>query len=524
MAFATNQGTGGAFPAALQPTQTKELYQGNYLNFLDGSIGDTFAQQFLPDVYEKEVNKYGKRTVAGFLKMMSAEMPSTSDQIIWTEQGRLHTRYTGCTPNATITSANAGQSAGHVFNVSATQPGSSAHGTITDLSFRVGQTVMIQAQGSGTGNEANEANRGSGVNILKGIISQVSALTFTVHFYQPGRVTSDIGTGVAHTALVYGSEFAKGTSGMEQTIFPEYETFSNSPIIMKDHFALNGSDTSQVGWIEVTSENGATGYLWYIKAEHENRLRWEDYMEMSMLEAVQSENSNANAAGTPGTSVAAGNQSLRGTEGYFQALERRGNLYDSFATELGAANAEFAASASGQTPFDYILRNLDKQGQIEENMLYLNRDTSLAFDNFIARQNNYGGDAGVSWGLFNNAKDMALNFGFKGLRRGSYDFYKTDWKYLNDWSTRGGFADVSGTLIPAGSSTVYDEVAGANVKRPFLHVRYRSSEADNRKMKSWITGSVGGAYTNDIDEMRMHYLTERCLITQAPNNFFLFRG
>ena len=27
--------------------------------------------------------------------MVSAEMPSTSDQIIWLEQGRLHTRYAG---------------------------------------------------------------------------------------------------------------------------------------------------------------------------------------------------------------------------------------------------------------------------------------------------------------------------------------------------------------------------------------------------------------------------------------------
>ena len=43
-------------------------------------------------------------------------------------------------------------------------------------------------------------------------------------------------------------------------------------------------------------------------------------------------------------------------------------------------------------------------------------------------------------------------------------------------------------------------------------------------MKSWITGSVGGAYTSDVDELRMHYLTERCLITQAANNFFLLKG
>ena len=157
-------------------------------------------------------------------------------------------------------------------------------------------------------------------------------------------------------------------------------------------------------------------------------------------------------------------------------------------------------------------------------MLYVNRDLALSFDNFLATQNNYGGTGGVSWGVFNNSSDMAIDLGFSGFRRGSYDFYKTDWKYLNDYSTRGGFGDIEGVLIPAGTSTVYDQNLGKNIKRPFLHVRYRASETDNRKMKSWITGSVGGAYTTDVDELRMHYLSEKCLITQGANNFFLLRG
>ena len=42
-------------------------------------------------------------------------------------------------------------------------------------------------------------------------------------------------------------------------------------------------------------------------------------------------------------------------------------------------------------------------------------------------------------------------------------------------------------------------------------------------MKTWITGSVGGAYTSDKDEMRVNFLSERCLITQGANNFFLLK-
>jgi hypothetical protein len=65
---------------------------------------------------------------------------------------------------------------------------------------------------------------------------------------------------------------------------------------------------------------------------------------------------------------------------------------------------------------------------------------------------------------------------------------------------------------------------GKNVRRPFLHVRYKASEADDRRMKSWITGSVGGAATSDLDVMEVHYLSERCLVTQAANNFMLFKA
>ena len=56
--------------------------------------------------------------------------------------------------------------------------------------------------------------------------------------------------------------------------------------------------------------------------------------------------------------------------------------------------------------------------------------------------------------------------------------------------------DIEGVLIPAGTSTVYDQILGTNIRRPFLHVRYRASQTDDRRMKSWITGSVGGAFTS----------------------------
>ncbi len=501
-------------PAALQPTQTKALYSGNYIDFTDSSFNQ-WAQQFLPDVYEQEVERYGNRSIGSFLRMVSAEMPSTSDQIIWTEQGRLHTRYanivylsdagtmpTSGTTTGTASAAATGGEVGNFF-VPTAQPSSlgvTTQGT-TAVNFRKGQTVMIQAQTSAT-----SAIGGTGA-MIKAIVTNVSG-----QYFQVKSLTGvpAITNAQRFTALAYGSEFAKGSSNFTEKLDPSYATFKNSPVILKEHYSISGSDTAQIGWIEVTSENGASGYLWYLKSEHENRLRFEDYLEMSMVEGVKQLNTGA----TLNFYDSALTATAKGTEGFFEAIEARGNVYSGFGAQ--------AAGGGALTDFDAVLTQLDKQGAIEENMLFLDRNLSLEIDDILAQQNG-GYSGGTSFGVFNNSEDMALNLGFTGYRRGSYDFYKTDWKYLNDFSTRGGFGDIEGVLVPAGTSTVYDQVLGSNIKRPFLHIRYRASETENRKMKSWVTGSVGGPSSSPIDEMRMHYLSERCLIVQGANNFVLFK-
>ena len=213
------------------------------------------------------------------------------------------------------------------------------------------------------------------------------------------------------------------------------------------------------------------------------------------------------AAGAAGNNAAA--SGFKGTEGLFAAISSRGNV------EVGFAGA------SGIDDFDQILKNLDTQGAIEENMLFLQRSTALEFDNMLANVS-YGAQGGTAYGLFENSEEMALNLGFSGFRRGSYDFYKTDWKYLNDASTRGLTGGVAGVLIPAGTTSVYDQSLGRNMRRPFLHVRYRASQTDDRRMKTWVTGSVGAA-TAALDVMQLHFLTERCLVTQGANNFMLLK-
>ena len=472
------------------PSQAQQTLASNYLTF-DGAAGGNFAQQYLPELYEQEVERYGNRTLSGFLRMVGAELPMTSDQVIWSEQNRLHIAYDNC-GNGGAANTITIPVAADINNVVSPQQtivvmddfGGESKCLVVDSDLRT-------AAGGGTG-VLNVLPYGSASLATEGLVGNVKIFVYGSEY--PKGTNTTIAPSAAGVAVA-------GNDYPIATVTPDFTQFSNKPIIIRSQYSINGSDTAQIGWVEVATEDGTSGYLWYLKAESETRLRFEDYLEMSVVEGEQ-------VAG--GSAIA----NVTGTEGLFAAIEDRGNVQVGF------------SAGTGISDFDDILRNLDTQGAIEENMLFLNRNTNLDFDDMLASIS-YGNAGGTAFGLFENSEEMALNLGFSGFRRGSYDFYKTDWKYLNDASTRGamsGPASIEGVLVPAGTSTVYDQILGTNIRRPFLHVRYRASQADDRRMKSWLTGSVGGAFTSDLDAMTVNFLSERCLVTQAANNFVLFKG
>ena len=463
---------------ALQPSSQQVALSTNYLtdfNFLD---------QYLPDLKEDEFERYGNRSIASFLRMVSAEMPTNSDLIKWSEQGRLHVKYTGVTAGSYL-----GSETTNTLTVPAGQADSK-------LALRVGQTVMISDQTAGS-NLSNKA-----------IVTYVDlgANSFNVAYYEATQAGYTLDSEL--TVFIYGSEFAKGTAGMQGSLEAQPDIYDNKPIIIKDNYTVSGSDMAQIGWIEVDTDQG-TGYLWYLKSQSETRMRFEDYLETAMIEAVPAAAGSGASDYLQGADPTDGKADKSGSEGLFYVVNDRGNVF-------GGGNP------TSLSDFDAVIQRLDKQGAIEENAIFLNRQFGFDIDDMLATQNSYGA-GGTSYGLFDNDEQMALNLGFTGFRRG-YDFYKTDWKYLNDPTMRGGLTGgaINGVLVPAGSTTVYDQVLGKNATRPFLHVRYRASETEDRKYKTWITGSAGGAATTDLDAMQVNFLSERALCTLGANNFFLF--
>jgi hypothetical protein len=504
----------------VQPAAGQQALSTNYLD-LASTSGQGWAQQYVPDLMEKEAEIYGPRTISGFLAQVGAEEAMTADQVVWSEQGRLHLSYKG-----KVTDDDA------------------ATGGIIEIETDIDENDIGTDHGIRKNDLLLLANNVSGA-ICKAICVSIDrttpAATINVAPYGFGNLNAagffdDAAgsTGKSVTILVYGSEFKKGDNydgdASRGANEPGFKSFSNKPIILKDYYEVSGSDASRIGWVEISSESGGSGYLWYLKAESDTRSRFTDYLEMSMLESKLGGPAfasagvskygglNANADLTDDHIYGSATGDVTGTQGLFDAIETRGNV----TSGVTGVNA-----ATDLAEFDAILAEFDKQGAIEENMLFLNRSTSLAIDDMLASMNSYGA-GGTSYGVFDNDEDMALNLGFSGFRRGSYDFYKSDFRYLNDLATRGGINAAAGSnairgvIIPAGTSSVYDQTVGASIRRPFLHVRYRASQTDDRRMKTWVTGSVGAA-TSALDAMQLHFLSERCLITQAANNFMLMK-
>jgi hypothetical protein len=285
---------------SIVPSQKQQLLSDNYLSFTDGT--NDFAQQYLPEIYEQEVERYGNRTLSGFLRMVGAEMPMTSDQVVWSEQNRLHVAYNDVTvaTNTTLT-----------FALSA------------DVANVISPNQTIVVLDPATGAEVTA--------LVETSVNTTSVLaTLTVATYTGANLAATFTVGDTVKIFVYGSEYKKGTGDSDiKSITPSFTQFSNQPIIIKSKYAISGSDASQIGWVEVATEDGTGGYLWYLKAESETRLRFEDYLEMSVVEGTK-------AAAGSGVANIAGDVKYKGTEGLFAAIKSRGNTFSAFAPATGS--------------------------------------------------------------------------------------------------------------------------------------------------------------------------------------------
>lgn len=443
MALATSPGV------LFTPSPTKTPTPLNYL----GSDDFDFLNQYMPELYNKIVDRFGSQDVTGMLEKLGKEMPFASDNIKWTEEGRLTQLGTGVTRS------------GNDF-------------TLADHTFRVNETLMVRND--------------DGSVLRQGLITAVTSTTFTALCGDAAGWTA-VGT-TALTVYADSNEFKKKTDGMSQSLNSQVEHFEQSPVIIKEMVDESGSNLAQITWLEITDSNGGTGYVWYFKNYKDTEKRFKNAIETKLIRGKQ----------WAGDLAAAGYQ---GTQGLLDALNE-GNV--------------FAGQATALEDFDEIIERANAQGMVCDNYIYGTSSQNLSIDDMLRNQN----EGAMGWGMFDNDKQMALNLGFSGFKRGGYEFAYSRWRFLDNPTTEGsmiGANKVHAIMIPSGSKNVYDVIKGESASQPVLHVRYRAKGKENRKYKMSVRNFDDGT-SGGNDSLTVDFMTERALVLLGRNNGFIMKG
>ena len=427
---------------------------------------DALIKTTKDEVMPNLIETYGDQGITGFLKLTGAiNSGGSSDQIDWWESSRRHKKlaYSG----ATIGSAGIDVTLAGVVDV---QP----NDVVMDVA--TGSRFIITSGGEGS----------NAVGVKLDGTATVSS--------------TDVDTS-GGTVIKLGNMYAQGTD--QPSHYDDFGAakYSNPFMIVKDRYEVNGSQATNIGWVNV----GGGEYRWFMKGEQEARARFEDRREMMMLLGQQNDGSGATAL----------DPNIAGSEGYFAAIEARG-------INVTGANANPLDSFS---EFDDIIMELDKQGAPSEYAMYVNRKQDLAIDDMLASGIATQTTAGLpgQFGAFNNSADMAVNLGFKSFTRGGYTFHKHDWKLLNDPTLLGASNYVQGAMIPL--SQVTDARSG--MKAPALAMYYKEAGGYNRELEHWVSGSILGHNNNGdagTDNAVFHYRSEIALCTRAANQHVMIKG
>lgn len=423
------------------------------------SLGDLLEYN-KPDNMDLYVKTYGDQGITGFLELTGAKKNAgVSDEIQYWEEGRLHNSFT-----AEVTAEG------------------TAYDSETTFTFLEGKGPrrgdVLYAQSTGETLYVDGGTAG-------GTTMSVRALG--------GNGTFSVTNG---RFAVIGNIAAQGADQPSDFYQTEINKRTQSFIIARETFHVNGSQATNIGWINT----GNGDYRWYVKGEMDTRKRFMDQREMLMLFGQQT-----------GTAVtAASNDGIVGTEGYFAALEDRGIVSDALDT-----STDF-------TELDLIVLELDKQGAPSEYAMYVNRTVSLNVDDVLANGIGTATSAGLAgqFGAFNNSPEMAVNLGFKSFTRGGYTFHKHDWKLLNDPTLAGNNSFYKGALVPM--TQVADARTGE--RAPSLQMYFKDAGGYSRELNHWVEGGdVLGFRTNGSDVAKFHYRSECALVTRAANQHVLLK-
>lgn len=295
-----------------------------------------------------------------------------------------------------------------------------------------------------------------------------------------------IGASERISASIVGNDFAQGTDQRDQFIQGNVVKRTNQYIIVKETFKATGSQMTNKSWVELP--NGKRAFYW--KGEMDTRQRFMDYIEMGLI--TGEEYTNANITGS----------NLNGVEGYFSSLESRG-VRMGYVTDL--------------QDLEDLGEILDQEGGSTEYACYA-RTRQLNYISRLAAALNQGS---MSYGMFNNSKDMAMNLDFTSLKHGGREYHWHTWKLLNDKQLLGKPGQDIYKWVGVPMDSIKDSKTG--VEAPLLEINYKTLDGYSREMETWINGAANGTYndSNGFDGTRFEFRAEQSIATRAANRHIL---
>ena len=487
------QATRDNAPFDIQASPDKYAAIGDLLNAAADTITDVHGK---PDVSELLVQTYGDQGITGFLKLTGAVTSAgASDQLEFYEVGRRHKKYTYTSGGTTVSGNQMRIEDQHFFAGSGqTAADEVPHDDTADTSDFVAGDILMDL--------------GTGARLLYVDFGSTNADTHTL-IRLDGGTMSDDGTTVSSSAggtLAHiGNMYSQGSNQPANFTQPEVNRRINTYAIVKDRYQVNGSQATNVGYINI----GNGDYRWFMYGEQEARKRFEDRREMIMLFGELNDGGTTSLTTTP---VGGANGNFAGTEGYITALQEGGIRWAD------------SAGIDSLSDIDTIIAELDANGAPSEYAMYLDRDQSLKIDDMLAAGVATQVTAGLpgQFGAFNNSAYLAVQLGFKSFTRGGYTFHKHDFKLLNDPTLMGAASAnfFKGVMCPL--TTVADARTG--ISAPALEMKYKASNGYSREMEHWVTGGGIMGHTNGDngqDVMTFHYRSEVALLTRARNQHVL---
>ena len=351
--------------------------------------------------------------------------------------------------------------------------------TLANHTFRPSETIVV--------------SNADGSVLRQGRIESTTGNTFTAKCGHSSGWSALGSTNL--NVYVTANEYQKKTASMDTSVNTTFESFENNFTIIKEMVDESGSNMAQKIWLEITDDAGnSLGNVWYYENYKNTEKRFKNAIESKLIRDRKWQGDLAS-------------DGYQGSEGLIQATEG-GNIFNGSINDL--------------LDVDQVTERLLKQGALSQNYLYNTLAFGTAIDDFLKAEH----VTGLSWGAFNNNEKMALNLEFEGFHRGGFEFYKSRSSYLDNPTGEGslvGASKINAFMIPSGSKQILHVGKSKTTTEPILHVRYRANGATNRKYqmakRSWEQGT-----TNGIDEQRMEFQTERCLVLLGRANTFQFVG